>query len=74
MNFNIGDIVKVKNNLVARTVIGGVYCASEMVEYGGKQLRVCRVNNNHNNVYKLSYSNGKDTGYHWSAEMLEDVK
>ena len=75
MKYNIGDVVRVKEDLV----VGRRYCmedgdgidsfVSGMAKYAGSNLVVASYNGG---KYRLNKANGNPTGWFWTDGMLED--
>lgn len=73
--FRVGERVRIKTGLQGdeyyRTENGNMlYCAEEMVEYGGNVSTIvdCRQDRN-----MITYKLDIDEMYHWSANMLERI-
>ena len=70
MKYNIGDRVKIKEDLKYDREYGRFYVADAMLEYCGKVTEIIGVNSVFNDSFKL-----KDCGLWWFHEdMLELVK
>lgn len=67
MKFNVGDIVKIKENLEADKAYGGESFVYRMEEYRGKQARITDTNRP---FYKLDIDDGR---WNWTDGMLEPV-
>lgn len=68
MKYNVGDRVKIKEDLEYDEIYGGVYVTDTMLKYRGEVLEIVEVNNL-NNSYML-----KDCGHWWfNEDMLEPI-
>ena len=69
MKYNIGDRVKIKEDLEYDEIYGGVYVTDTMLKYRGEVAEIAEVNSNFNDRYIL-----KDCGIYWFHEdMLEPI-
>jgi len=66
IKFKIGDKVKVREGLVADKKYGDVYCASSMIEMGGKVLTIDCVGND--------FYVTKEYDFCWNDQMLEPIE
>lgn len=65
MKFEVGDKVRVRNDLVANKIYGYAYFSSQMVRFKGKEFTIKSVNN-YNKYYTL-----KEVPFSWTDGMLE---
>ena len=69
MKYNIGDRVKIKEDLEYDEIYGGVYVTDTMLKYRGEVAEIAEVNSNFNDRYIL-----KDCGIYWfHKDMLEPI-
>lgn len=69
MKYNIGDRVKIKEDLEYDEIYGGVYVTDIMLKYRGEVAEIAEVNSNFNDRYIL-----KDCGHWWfNEDMLEPI-
>lgn len=69
MIFNVGDRVKIKEDLEYDEIYGGVYVTDTMLKYRGEVAEIAEVNSNFNDRYIL-----KDCGIYWfHKDMLEPI-
>lgn len=69
MKFNVGDRVKIKEDLEYDEIYGGVYVTDTMLKYRGEVAEIVEVNSNFNDRYIL-----KDCGIYWfHKDMLEPI-
>ena len=69
MKYNVGDRVKVKEELEYNEIYGGVYVTDTMLKYSGEVAEIAEVNSNFNDRYIL-----KDCGICWfHKDMLEPI-
>lgn len=69
MKYNVGDRVKVKEELEYNERYGGVFVTDAMLKYSGEVAEIAEVNSNFNDRYKL-----KDCGICWfHKDMLEPI-
>ena len=70
MIFNVGDRVKIKEDLEYDEIYGGVYVTDTMLKYRGEVAEIAEVNSNFNDRYIL-----KDCGIYWfHKDMLEPIR
>ena len=70
MKYNVGDRVKIKEDLEYDEIYGGVYVTDTMLKYRGEVAEIAEVNSNFNDRYIL-----KDCGIYWfHKDMLEPIK
>ena len=69
MKFNVGDRVKIKEDLEYDEIYGGVYVTDTMLKYRGEVAEIAEVNSNFNDRYIL-----KNCGIYWfHKDMLEPI-
>ena len=69
MKYNVGDRVKIKEDLEYDEIYGGVYVTDTMLKYRGEVAEIAEVNSNFNDRYIL-----KDCGHWWfNEDMLEPI-
>lgn len=69
MKYNVGDRVKIKEDLEYDEIYGGVYVTDTMLKYRGEVAEIAEVNSNFNDRYIL-----KDCGIYWfHKDMLEPI-
>lgn len=69
MKYNVGDRVKIKEDLEYDEIYGGVYVTDTMLKYRGEVAEIAEVNSNFNDRYIL-----KDCGIYWfHKNMLEPI-
>lgn len=69
MIYNVGDRVKIKEDLEYDETYGGVYVTDTMLKYRGEVAEIAEVNSNFNDRYIL-----KDCGIYWfHKDMLEPI-
>ena len=69
MIFNVGDRVKIKEDLEYDEIYGGVYVTDTMLKYRGEVAEIAEVNSNFNDRYIL-----KNCGIYWfHKDMLEPI-
>ncbi len=69
MIYNVGDRVKIKEDLEYDEIYGGVYVTDTMLKYRGEVAEIAEVNNTFNDRYIL-----KDCGIYWfHKDMLEPI-
>lgn len=69
MKYNVGDRVKIKEDLEYDEIYGGVYVTDTMLKYRGEIAEIAEVNSNFNDRYIL-----KDCGIYWfHKDMLEPI-
>ena len=69
MKYNVGDKVKIKEDLEYDEIYGGVYVTDTMLKYRGEVAEIAEVNSNFNDRYIL-----KDCGIYWfHKDMLEPI-
>ena len=69
MKYNVGDRVKIKEDLEYDEIYGGVYVTDTMLKYRGEVAEISEVNSNFNDRYIL-----KDCGIYWfHKDMLEPI-
>ena len=69
MIYNVGDRVKIKEDLEYDEIYGGVYVTDTMLKYRGEVAEIAEVNSNFNDRYIL-----KDCGIYWfHKDMLEPI-
>lgn len=69
MKYNVGDRVKIKEDLEYDEIYGGVYVTDTMLKYRGEVAEIVEVNSNFNDRYIL-----KDCGIYWfHKDMLEPI-
>lgn len=66
MNYKLGDVVKVRNNIFPGGYYGDLFMLADMVEYRGERAIVTHVYDN--GAYSISIDGGD---YLWTDEMLE---
>ena len=69
MKYNVGDRVKIKEDLEYDEIYGGVYVTDTMLKYRGEVAEIAEVNSNFNDRYIL-----KNCGIYWfHKDMLEPI-
>ena len=69
MKYNVGDRVRIKEDLEYDEIYGGVYVTDTMLKYRGEVAEIAEVNSNFNDRYIL-----KDCGIYWfHKDMLEPI-
>ena len=69
MKYNVGDKVKIKEDLEYDEIYGGVYVTDTMLKYRGEVAEIAEVNSNFNDRYIL-----KNCGIYWfHKDMLEPI-
>ena len=69
MKYNIGDKVRIKEDLEYDEIYGGIYVTDIMLKYRGEVAEIAEVNSNFNDRYIL-----KDCGIYWfHKDMLEPI-
>ena len=72
MRYEIGDMIRVKDDLVTNTGYGTERCyfIEEMEKYLGRQARIIDIDEVENRVYYLLDID--DRSFHWVKEMFEE--
>ena len=69
MIYNVGDRVKIKEDLEYDEIYGGVYVTDTMLKHRGEVAEIAEINSNFNDRYIL-----KDCGIYWfHKDMLEPI-
>lgn len=69
MKFEVGDKVRVRNDLVVNKIYGCAYFVSQMVGFKGKEFTIESVGNSNSEDNK--YYTLKEVGFSWTDGMLE---
>lgn len=66
--FNVGDRVRIKEDLIGGLEYGGVYFSEYMEEYRGLEAVVFKI------AYENNYTLSVGRDWYWSDEMLEKAE
>lgn len=63
--YNVGDIVKVKEDLKMNEIYGEYYVASDMLKFSGRKVTIKSVEYD---SYRIL-----ESGFYWTDEMFEET-
>ena len=63
--YNVGDIVKVKEDLKTNQIYGEYYVASDMLKFSGRKVTIQSVEYD---SYRIL-----ESGFYWTDEMFEEL-
>ena len=72
MKYNIGDKVKIRENLIDNEEYGGCYINDKMIEYSGKTVTIAQVREYHYYDDGVAYHIIEDGGrWVWGSDIFE---
>ena len=68
MKYEVGDHVRIREDLESECIYSGIYFVSGMEEYRGKEVIISKIDNS-GEMYSIDESK-----FYWSDDMLEDIE